>query len=337
LKKKRMIVIAFVVLLLGVGAFVYYGQWKSTSGELFYSGTIESTNSELSFQVAGRVVQVLVDEGHAVKKDQVLAVLDASEYQAGVDQAKANLTRTERNLNQMKTVLEINSKTFPADVTRAQAGVSSARDIMVKAKQDKERYDQLYERRVVSQKEWESMRLNYDTARARLTDAEAVLNQAQSNLKRIDVAEREVEAAGAQIQASKAVLDFAEIQLKRARLTAPYDGMIVSRNVEPGYVVSPARQVFTLSDLSFVKLKIFVGETEIGKVKPGQKVDVKVDTFPKKVYKGYVSYISPEGEFTPKIIQTHKERVKLVYLVQVTIPNPDLELKTGMPADAWLR
>lgn len=336
MKKKRIIVIAFAVLLLGVGAFVYYGQWMSRSGELYYSGTIESTNSELSFQVAGRVVQVLVDEGQAVKKNQELAVLDASEYQANVDQAKATLTRMERNLHQTKTVLEINRKTLPADVTRAEAGVSGARDVMVKAKQDKERYDQLYERRVVSQKEWESMKLNHDTAQARLTEAEAILRQAQSNLKRIDVAEREVEAAGAQIQASKASLDVAEIQLKRTRLTAPFDGTIISRNVEPGYVVSPSRQVFTLSDLSAVKLKIFVGETEIGKVKPGQKVDVRVDTFPKKVYRGYVSYISPEGEFTPKIIQTHKERVKLVYLVQVTVPNPDLELKSGMPADAWL-
>jgi len=62
-----------------------------------------------------------------------------------------------------------------------------------------------------------------------------------------------------------------------------------------------------------------------------------VDTFPGKVYNGVVSYISPEGEFTPKIIQTHKERVKLVYLVQILLPNPDLELKAGMPADAWLR
>jgi len=337
LNKKRVIVMAFVVLLLGVGAFVYFGQWKERSGDLFYSGTIESTNSELSFQVAGRVVQVLVDEGQAVKKDQVLAVLDASEYEANVDQAKATLTRAERNLQQMKDILEISRKTLPADVTRAEAGVSSARDTMVKAKQDKERYDQLYERRVVSQKEWESMKLNYDTASARLTDAEAVLRQAKSNLNRIGVAEREVEAAGAQVRASKAALDVAEIQLKRTRLTAAFEGTIISRNVEPGYVVSPTRQVFTLSDLSFVKLKIFVGETEIGKVKPGQKVDVKVDTFPKKVYKGQVSYISPEGEFTPKIIQTHKERVKLVYLVQVTVPNPDLELKSGMPADAWLR
>lgn len=335
--KKKVIIVVFVVLLLGVGTFVYYGQWKSRSGELYYSGTIESTNSELSFQVGGRVVQVLVDEGQAVKKGQVLAVLDASEYEAGAEQARANLARADHSLHQLRTVLEISRKTFPADVTRAEAGVSSTRDTMLEAKRNRDRYEQLYQRRVISQKEWDAVKLRYDTARAAHTEAEAVLKQARSNLKRIDVTEREVEASAAQMRSAKAALDLADIQLRRTRLTAPYDGTIVSRNVEPGYVVSPTRQVFTLSDLSTIKLKIFVGETQIGKVKPGQSVDVKVDTFPQKVYKGFVSYISPEGEFTPKIIQTRKERVKLVYLVQVTIPNPDLDLKSGMPADAWLR
>ena len=78
-------------------------------------------------------------------------------------------------------------------------------------------------------------------------------------------------------------------------------------------------------------------EHEIGKVKPGQRVEVKTDTYPQKIYPGQVSFISPEAEFTPKIIQTHKERVKLVYLVKIAILNPNLELKPGMPADAWLR
>ena len=78
-------------------------------------------------------------------------------------------------------------------------------------------------------------------------------------------------------------------------------------------------------------------QTAIGHVKPGQKVEVSVDTFPGKIYHGTVSFVSPEGEFTPKIIQTQKERVKLVYLVKVSIPNPDYELKAGMPAAARLR
>jgi len=101
--------------------------------------------------------------------------------------------------------------------------------------------------------------------------------------------------------------------------------------------VTPTRQALTLSDLSSVKVKIYVGETEIGNVKPGQKAEVRVDSLPGKTFGGTVTFIASEGEFTPKIIQTRKERVKLVYLVEVTVPNPDLELKTGMPADVWLK
>ena len=139
------------------------------------------------------------------------------------------------------------------------------------------------------------------------------------------------------MQAARAAVELAGIQLKHTQLRAPFNGIITSRYIEPGEVVLPGREVLTLSDLTTVELKIFVDETEIGNVKPGQKAEVRVDTFPDKVYRGKVSFISPEGEFTPKIIQTHKERVKLVYLVKISIPNPDLELKSGMPADAWLQ
>jgi len=118
-------------------------------------------------------------------------------------------------------------------------------------------------------------------------------------------------------------------------LRAPFGGVITSRNVEPGEVVTPGQEVISIADLSEVDLKVFVDETEIGKIAPGQRVDVKIDTFPDKTYPGRVAFISPEAEFTPKIIQTHKERVKLVYLVKITIPNPDFQLKSGMPADAW--
>ena len=143
--------------------------------------------------------------------------------------------------------------------------------------------------------------------------------------------------SGKKGDSAKASVELAEIQLRHSQLRAPYSGIITNRQVEPGEVVVPGREVLTLSDLTTVDLKIFVDETEIGKVKPGQQADIKVDTFPEKVYRGEVSYISPEAEFTPKFIQTHKERVKLVYLVKISIPNPDLELKSGMPADAWLR
>jgi len=112
---------------------------------------------------------------------------------------------------------------------------------------------------------------------------------------------------------------------------------VISRNIEPGEVVTPGQEVFSVADLSRVDLKVFVDETEIGKIRPGQKADVKVDTFPDRVFSGTVTYISPQAEFTPKIIQTHKERVKLVFMVKLSIPNPNFELKPGTPADAWFR
>jgi len=335
--KKKVVILVFVALLLGVSLLVFMGQRKAKLGELYYSGTMETTQAELSFQVSGRVISVPVDEGEKVEKDQLLAKLDRSEYQARHEQASANLDRSIKKLRQLEMVLKIYKKTLPAEVSRARAAVSSSRNIMEEARKNKKRYDNLFEKNVVPERKWETVDLKYQTANARLSEMEAVLRQAQSNLKKIEVTGREVEAMEAQVRAARAALKITEIQLRHTQLRAPFGGIITSRNVELGEVVMPGCEVLTLSDLSTVDLKIFVDETEIGKVKPGQRVEVKVDTFPDKVYKGKVSFISPEGEFTPKIIQTHKERVKLVYLVKVSIPNPDLELKPGMPADAWLR
>ena len=338
MKKKKIIIGAFVLLLLGAGLMVWFGQQSMKKDGLYYSGTVEAaTISNLSFQVAGKVAKVLVTEGQRVEKDQPLAELDGVEFEAARDQAKATLDRSERSRDQAAALLEVYRKTLPDDVARAEAGVAGARDVLTEAQSNKERYDQLYSRQVVSRKEWETVKLNYDTARSKLAEAEAVLRQAKGNLGRIGATEREVEAARAQAAASKAALEQARIQLDRTQLRAPFAGIVTSRNIEQGEVVTPTRQALSLSDLTSVKVKIYVGETEIGGVKPGQKADVKVDSLAGKTFEGTVTFIASEGEFTPKIIQTQKERVKLVYLVEVTVPNPSLELKTGMPADAWLK
>lgn len=335
--KKRLIFITVIVLLVGVGILVYQGQQKTNSKADLYSGVVEATRSQLSFQVSGRVVQVYVEEGSAVRQNEMLAELDDAEYRAGVDQARANMETAVNRVIQLESVLSLYEKTLPADVARAKAGVESACAVLEEARRDRDRYASLLERNVVSPRDWEAVVLHFETSRARRAEAEAVLRQAESNLQRLDTAKKEINVARAQLQAARAALEAAEIRLRQTRLRAPFDGIITSRNIEPGEVVAPSREVLTLSDLSTVELKIFVDETRIGTVKPGQAVDITIDTFPGKIYRGTVSYISPEGEFTPKVIQTHKERVKLVYLVKVLIPNPDLELKTGMPADATLK
>jgi HlyD family secretion protein len=324
-----------------------------------------------------------------VSKGAVLAVMDRRELAALRDQAQANLQRTEQNLRQLETVLEVNRRVLPAEVDRAAAAVKalearlaevefgyrsqeverarlaaeSSRVTLDNARKDKERYDELYRKGVVAERARDTYHVQFetalreyqravetyklskegfrreeiDTARSRLAEGRAALRLAESNLRKIEAAEQDVEAARAQVAAAKAALGVAEIQLGHTELTAPYAGIIISRSVEPGEVVTTSQEVFSIADLSTVDLKVFVAETEIGRISPGQAVEVKIDTFPDKTYPGRVAYISPQAEFTPKIIQTHKERVKLVYLVKVSVPNPNFELKTGMPADAWFR
>jgi len=387
--KKRIVVILFLLLLVGVGYFVYVGQQEIQTQEHYYSGTIEATTSELSFQVGGRVTEVPVEEGERVERDQLLAQVDRSLYEARRDQALASLNTARENLRKMETVLDLYRETLPAEVARAKSAVEvirsqlreltagyrkqeverarlaylAAKDVLDEAARDKERYDRLFSKDIVSEKSRDAAKLTYETAsreferaketldmlregirketigtaEARLAEAKAALRQAKINLKKIETAKRDVEQARSQIAVAQSTVALADISLDYTLLRAPFAGTVTSRNVEPGEVVTSGREVLSLADLSTVYLKIFVDEEDLGRVKIGQETDVKNDTFPDRVYRGRVSFISPEGEFTPKIIQTHKERVKLVYLVKISIPNAEGELKSGMPADAWLR
>jgi len=387
--RKRALIGAVLLLLAGVGALVYWGQQLRRGTELYYSGTIEAVQSNLAFQVGGRVQSVTIDEGQAAVAGEVLAVLDHRELGALRDQAAANLVRAEQGLRQLETVLAVNRHVLPAEVERAGAAVDalraqvqaaesglrsqdverarlaaeSTRVALDNARRDKQRYDELFSRGVVAERVRDTYALQFETAlrehqraleayaqaregsrredidaaRARLSEGEAALRLARSNLQKIEASESDVEAARAQAAAAAAALRVAEVQLEHAVLKAPYAGVILSRGVEPGEVVAPNQEVLSIADLSTVDLKVFVEETEIGRVRPGQAVEVRIDTFPDKRYAGRVAYVSPQAEFTPKIIQTQKERVKLVFLVKIHVPNPDHELKPGMPADAWFR
>lgn len=389
MKKRTVVIVVFLGLLVGVGSLVYWGQRSIRQGEQYYSGTIEATQSHLAFQTGGRILKVEVREGQAVGQDQLLAELDPAELRARQDQAKSNLEKAVKAQEQAETLLKVYRQTLPAEEARAKAGVralkaqldevragtrtqelervrqamQSAEAVLTDAKKNLDRYEALFQKGTVSEKERDTVRLRHETAlrdyersrqaydlaregsraetiraaEAKLAEGEAVLNQARSNLARIEAAQKDVEAARAMTAAARAAAEQAAIQFGYAQLKSPRPGVITSRSAEPGEVVTAGREVLTLSELATVDLKIFVDETQIGKVKPGQKAEARVDTFPGKTFPGTVTFISPEGEFTPKIIQTHKERVKLVYLVKISIPNPASELKSGMPADAWLR
>lgn len=386
---KKVIFGVFLVLLVGVGAFVYWGQYRRGAAALFYSGTIDAVQSDIAFLVSGRVAEIRVDEGQKIRAGQKLAALEPDEFLARKARARADLKKARANVERLQALLAVNRKVLPVEVERAEAAVAAlkakARELetgyrfqekekarfsletaaarLDLVRKEKARYDALYAKKAVSESAKDAVDIQFETAlkayqqareslnlaeegfrteeidaaKAKLAEGKAALKLAESKLATIDALEKEVKAARAQVEAARTALELTEIQFNYATLSAPFDGIVFSRNMEPGEVVTPGQEVLSVADLSRVDLKVFVNETEIGKIRPGQKVDVRTDTFPDRTYSGTVAYISPQAEFTPKIIQTQKERVKLVYRVKISIPNPDLELKPGMPADAWFR
>jgi HlyD family secretion protein len=146
--------------------------------------------------------------------------------------------------------------------------------------------------------------------------------------------QEDIDQGRARVAQAQAALQLVKTQLSYATVVSPLTGVVLSKNIEPGEYVAPGTAVVTVGDLVNVWLRAYIEETDLGRVKVGQRASVTTDTYPGKRYEGRVSFIASEAEFTPKNVQTQKERVKLVYRIKIDITNPKMELKPGMPADA---
>ncbi|MBI2202881.1 MAG: efflux RND transporter periplasmic adaptor subunit [Candidatus Rokubacteria bacterium] len=146
-----------------------------------------------------------------------------------------------------------------------------------------------------------------------------------------------VDAARAQVAEARATVELARARLAEARLVAPIAGVVLRKNVERGETVTPGTSIVTLLDPNDLWLRAFVPETDVGRIRVGQPAAVTVDAFPERAFPGAISEIASEAEFTPRNVQTKKERVNLVFRVKIALPNRDGVLKPGLPADAVIR
>jgi HlyD family secretion protein len=175
-------------------------------------------------------------------------------------------------------------------------------------------------------------------AKAQNDDAAAAVDVAQASLDALlsrPTAE-EVAVAQAHVNQAEAALGVLQVQLDKMTLYSPLSGLVSSRSINVGETASPGSTLMTVANLDEVKLTVYIPENRYGRIQLGQQVGVEVDTFPGKVYAGQVVYISSEAEFTPRNVQTKEERVNTVFAVKILIPNPDHDLKPGMPADATI-
>lgn len=278
------------------------------------SGNIEAHESVLSFKtVQSRIVELPFNEGQSVTKGTVLAVVDAADYRQQLAIAEANLAVQQRQLESARQNLYTAGRTVRVDQA------------------------ELHQRQLDLQRSLDLQQKGFLSA-ATLDQARTALKQATAVLERDQslevVAGRNIEVAQASVSNAQEAVALARIVASYTTLTAPFDGVVTVRQAELGELVVPGTPVITLADLDHVWLRAYLNETDLGRVRLGQAATVSSDSHPDKRYEGRISFIAQKAEFTPKSVETHAERVSLVYRIKIDIANPAHELVPGMPADA---
>ncbi|MBI3163042.1 MAG: hypothetical protein DPW18_00325 [Chloroflexi bacterium] len=279
------------------------------------------------------------------------AASEVEASQSNLDKEKANLEKVLGDLTSQdfleaeKRVADAQAAFLIADLVLTQA----------QAAQDKE-YMEDYAQSLfdAAESELKSAQTDYDRllttkaaedvleARARLKVAQERFDRAldyhnslltgdqSMQLKAAEAGVQQAEAALAQAQAALAAID---VQLEKTIVTAPVDGVVLTRGIEVGETLAPGGVVITIGQLQEVELVVYIPETEYGKVNLGDQVSIAVDSFPGQTFTGSVTYISDKAEFTPRNVQTVEGRQATVYAIKLSVPNPELKLKPGMPAD----
>jgi HlyD family secretion protein len=320
---KKIYVIIAVIAIAAVAALIISRRSSAVKGEIKISGTIEATSAELSFKVGGRLSKRLVDEGMQVTAGQVIALLEDDELK----EERSARSADEKAVRAALADLEAGSRR--EEIAQGEAALNRMKADADKLSRDADRAENLFKREVIPRTELDAARAGRDASAAAVREAEQRLKLLKAG-PRPDV----VRQAKARVDASAAGLSLAETRLGQATLTAPMSGLVLAKHAEPGEMLAAGAPVVTIARMEEVWLRGYIPESEVGLVAIGQRARVTADAWPGRSMEGRLSFISSEAEFTPKNVQTEKERVKLVYRIKITLPNPKGELKPGMPVDA---
>ena len=325
---KRVIPV-LVVLAAAIAVGVYYyprlTKKPALTNQLMLSGNIEAHESLVSFKVQGRIVELPVEEGQQVEQGALLARLEDADYQQKVRIDEASVHVRESDL-----ALRL-AGTREQEVKASQQSVLDAQAELDQKKLDNDRAMKLFAKDEISAQDRDLAATALKRAEANSKATQQRYNEAAEGTRKEDI-----DIARANLGAAHASLGLSRINMGYTTLQAPAAGVITVRQAELGEVVAPGSPVVTLADREHIWLRAYIAETDQGRIHWGQQATVTTDTYPGKQYHGHISFISSNAEFTPKSVQTAKERVTLVYRIKIDVDNPNHELKPGMPADAHI-
>jgi HlyD family secretion protein len=324
MKKAKIVPLAAVLAIVGLsgaGLWWWMGRGPHPADQLVLHGNVDIRQVQLAFNDSGRIEQMLVQEGAQVGKGQLLAVLDMTRLQHQVDQEQGQVAA------QRQVVAALEAGTRPEEIRRDRAAVEAAAAQAQNAQRSYERTRQLAEQHFLPKQQLDDARTAADAALAQLKAARETLALAVAGPRKEDIA-----AARATLKALEAALALGQRELADASLYAPGAGVVQDRLMEPGDMASPQQPVYTIALTDPLWVRAYVSEPELGKVRLGMRAEASTDSYPGKRYRGWVGFISPTAEFTPKTVETAELRTSLVYQVRVYVCNPRGELRLGMPA-----
>ncbi|HWR07726.1 HlyD family secretion protein [Sporomusa sp.] len=318
--------LAGIIVIIVVSGVVGYNYLRPTKTGITATGTIEVTRADIMAKVNGYLTGLESKVGDTVRSGQKIARVTRADLEAQVIRDEAALAKAAAQLRDLEA--------GPRNQERQELGalLASSRSVYDKAKQDYVRYQSLYSAGAISAQQLDTASSNMDVAYNAMVAATQryALGDEGSRPEAIEAQRLEVER-------SKAVLAASKTLVEDTAVISPINGLILSKNFENGEYVNPGAAILTVGDMSDCWLKVYVPSTQLGLIAVGQEAQVKVDSFPGRVFRGEIKEISQNAEFTPRQSITQSERANLVFAVKVKIDNMEGILKPGMPADVVLR
>jgi HlyD family secretion protein len=356
----------FFVILVAVilGGTTVYATWFRRDNALEGSGTVEARDIRVGSKVGGRIDKVLVREGDRVEPGQTLIAFDDRELLASLEQSRAAAEKARRGYRP-EEIAEARAAAAGAkadyllrlngyrkeDVAAAKSEVERATADEVRARLDFQRYDALAQKDLVSKQQRDTAEANWKMALAQqqnfqhkldelergyrpeeIASAEAHYHETLATLEKFERGNRPED-----VELAKAAYAYDEARFRERQVTAPSAAVVEVLDVRPGDIIAPNTPVATLLERDQIYVRIYIPETELGRVGVGQKAEVRVDSFPKTVFDGVVEQINQQAEFLPRNVQTREERVHQVFGVKIRINDPAGHVLAGMAADVKLK
>ncbi|MDY3200483.1 MAG: HlyD family efflux transporter periplasmic adaptor subunit [Arcobacter sp.] len=317
---KKVAFVFFIIFISLIFFFILKNYIKNSNNIINnYYGNIDTRTVKVGFRFIGKIEDITKDEGQSVKKDEILVVLDNSSLKKSLKELEANIEASTIELSKLKSGFR------DEEIKEAKATFDEATANLNKLNDTYTRQKNLYKTKSTSEENFTLSELSYKQALATLEKAKAAYELVKNGYRKEDILVQE-----SKLKALEAQKEKLEVDIKDSNITSPVDGVLLNRYKEIGSIATAGEPILEIAKTDEFWVRAYIDEKYLGDIKPNLKMLIFTDSR-KEPYEGYIGFISPVAEFTPKNIETQELRADLVYSFRVIVKNSDDKLRQGMP------